>query len=448
MTTNARAGLWLSVLVLVGACGPGVLEEGEDLGPEEYVGDDGTGDEVATVDPMPSGCVEEPCDEVPVEVDGGEEEDVGLPGEDAGPGTAGDDGGAPADAVEPGAGGGDGGLNSGTNAGQSGPARDGGVDAGAGTDAGAPRPDGGGTTTPVSPWRVGAKILVRGYVTFRSAASSTASALTTVDPNGGVTDSAHGGGMPRGQLPPGQVVTLAHATKTNGFYQVTYDGRTGWLPASWLLPVDGTKHPVDFALGGSARNAFFKHQLRRSKWNKDGPLSSSTCAPTSLAMAARVFGKEPRGLSIEESIHRSRQSYGATSDGTGTFRSQITRGATALGLKVRVLDTRLSLSSMLTRIDQQLAAKRVVVLEGQPGLESAGATAYQRAFNRAYAAAGVTRTYTFDGRHSIVVLGKDAAGKYVVGDPISEVGMLALTGAELKDFFARWGGTGNAVWAP
>lgn len=185
MTTNARAGLWLSVLVLVGACGPGVLEEGEDLGPEEYVGDDGTGDEVATVDPMPSGCVEEPCDEVPVEVDGGEEEDVGLPGEDAGPGTAGDDGGAPADAVEPGAGGGDGGLNSGTNAGQSGPARDGGVDAGAGTDAGAPRPDGGGTTTPVSPWRVGAKILVRGYVTFRSAASSTASALTTVDPNGG-----------------------------------------------------------------------------------------------------------------------------------------------------------------------------------------------------------------------------------------------------------------------
>jgi len=103
---------------------------------------------------------------------------------------------------------------------------------------------------------------------------------------------------------------------------------------------------------------------------------------------------------------------------------------------------------MLTRIDQQLAAKRVVVLEGQPGIANAGATTYQKAFNRAYAAAGLSSSYTFDGRHSIPVLGKDSAGKYVVGDPISEVGMVALTGAELKDFFARWGDSGNAVWAP
>ncbi|MEW5742879.1 MAG: hypothetical protein AB1938_28445 [Myxococcota bacterium] len=438
MTTNARVGLWLPVLVLLGGCGPGVLEDGEDL--EEYVGDDGTGDEVAAVDPMPSDCPEEPCDETPVdavEPDGGEDEglvdeDAGAEEEDAGTAPEADAGDVETDAGVPV---GDGGPLAGRDGGV---ATDAGVRADAGVvDAGVP-----------SLWVVGRKILVRGYVTFRSAASSTASAITSVDPNGGVTDSAHGGGMPRGQLPPGQVVTLASATKTNGFYRVTYDGKTGWLPASWLLPVDTSKHPVDFALGASARNAFFKHQLRRTKFNKDGPLSSGTCAPTSLAMAARVFGKEPSGLSIEESIHRARMSYGATSDSTGTFRSQITRGATALGLSVRVLDTRLSPVAMLTRIDQQLAAKRVVVLEGQPGIADAGATAYQRAFNRAYAAAGVTRTYTFDGRHSILVLGKDSAGRYVVGDPISEVGMVALTGAELKDFFARWGGTGNAVWAP
>lgn len=410
MRRNARRLVWTLGLLLL-ACGPGVYEDGE-LG--ELAGDDGTGDEVVTADPMPGpDCAVVACDEVPfepLELDGGvvDEEDAGdsQPAEDAGlPGPV---------------------------------------------DAGVARPDAGTVDagTP-SPWVVGAKLLVRGYVTFRSAPSSTASALTTVDPNGGVTDSAHGGGMPRGQLTPGQVVTLASATKTSGYYRVTYDGKTGWLPASWLEPLNTSGSRVAFALGARVRNAFFKHQLHRSKWNKDGPYSSGTCAPTSLAMAVSFFGKEPTGLSVEESIHRARLSYGATSDSTGTYRAQITTGAKKLGLSVKSLDTRLSLASMLSRIDTQLAAKRAVVLEGQPGIANAGATTYQKAFNRAYAAAGLSNSYTFDGRHSIVVLGKDtASGKYVVGDPLSEVGMVTLTGAELKDFFARWGGTGNAVWAP
>lgn len=401
MTTNTRRLVWTLGLLLL-ACGPGVYEDGE-LG--ELPGDDGTGDEVVATDPMPGpDCAVVACDETPfepIELDGGVVDE-----EDGGDTLAPEDAGLPE------------------------------VDAGA-LDAGTP-----------SPWVVGAKLLVRGYVAFRSAPSSTASALTTVDPNGGVTDSAHGGGMPRGQLTPGQVVTLASATKTSGYYRVTYDGKTGWLPASWLEPLDTSGNRVAFALGTRVRNAFFKHQLHRSKWNKDGPYSSGTCAPTSLAMAVHFFGKEPAGLSVEESIHRARLSYGATSDSTGTFRAQITTGAKKLGLNVKSLDTRLSLASMLSRIDTQLAAKRAVVLEGQPGIANAGATTYQKAFNRAYAAAGLSNTYTFDGRHSIVVLGKDASGKYVVGDPLSEVGMVTLTGTELKDFFARWGGTGNAVWAP
>lgn len=427
MPTNSRRLVWALCLLLPAlACGPGVYEDGE-LG--ELAGDDGTGDEVVAVDPMPGpDCAEAACDETPfepIELDGGavDEEDAGeLLEPDAGD----------ADAGEPAV---DAGAPTATDAGVTTAVDAGTRDAGA-VDAG-----------PASPWAVGAKILVRGYVTFRSAPSSTASAVTTVDPNGGVTDSAHGGGMPRGQLTPGQVVTLASATKSSGYYRVTYDGKTGWLPASWLEPLPTSGSRVAFALGTRVRNAFFKHQLHRSKWNKDGPYSSGTCAPTSLAMAVHFFGKEPTGLSVEQSIHRARLSYGATSDGTGTFRSQITTGAKKLGLNVKSLDTRLSLASMLSRIDTQLAAKRAVVLEGQPGIANAGATTYQKAFNRAYAAAGLSNTYTFDGRHSIVVLGKDAAsGKYVVGDPLSEVGMVTLTGAELKDFFARWGGTGNAVW--
>ena len=59
------------------------------------------------------------------------------------------------------------------------------------------------------------------------------------------------------------------------------------------------------------------------------------------------------------------------------------------------------------------------------------------------------RSYDFNGGHSILVLGRDANGRYVVGDPISEVGYLAITGGELKDFMTRFTGArgvGNAVW--
>jgi hypothetical protein len=282
-------------------------------------------------------------------------------------------------------------------------------------------------------------MLVRGYVSFRSAPRSDAGTLTSVEPVGGITDSAHGGGMTRGLIPPGQLVTLITGTKTSGYYQVRYANQSGWVSASWLASIDPTQRRADFAAQPTVRNAFFKHQLHRTRWNKDGPYSSGTCAPTSLAMAVHAFGREPAGLSVEESIHRVRVTYGATTDSTGTFRAQITTAARALGMTVHVLDTRLSTADMLTRLDGQLAAHRMVVLEGQP------TSTYQLAFTRAYQAESLTNRYTFAGRHSIVVLGRDGTG-YVVGDPLSEVGMVRLTGAELKAFFTSWGGTGNAVW--
>ena len=399
--------LWLATISFVAAlfgCGPGVVSlEEPDV---EIALDDGTGDVLADPDPVSIACPQEPCDDLP-------------PDDDAGLGDP-----AP--------------------------------DAGADFDAGLPRPDAGtfdaGTLTPdaghldggpldAGPnlWAPNASVLVRGYVSIRTAAMSDAGMLTSVQPAGGVTDSAHGGGMTRGLVPPGQVVTLITGTRTNGFYQVRYAGQSGWVSASWLAPMT-TPSRAAFALQPTVRNAFFKHQLHRTRWNKDGPFSSGTCAPTSLAMAVHALGKEPAALSVEESIHRVRLTYGATSDSTGTFRAQITTAARALGMSVSVLETRLTATAMLTRIDGQLAAARMVVLEGQP------AAAYQAAFNRAYQAESLTNRYTFAGRHSIVVLGREGSG-YVVGDPLSEVGMVTLTGAQLMNFFATWGGTGNAVWA-
>lgn len=381
------------VLTVFAACGP--LPEGEDdAGEVELVApDDGTGDAVVLEEEAPdAGDCLEGCD-----ADAGDE--------------------APFDGV---------------------PDLD---DAGV-EDAGVTPRDGGAPT----PWVVGAKFVTRSYVSFRVSPADSSALITAVQPGAGVDDATHVG-QPRGVLPPGQVVVLTKAAATGAYRQVRFDGKVGWVGPSALHALKAGQHPVDLALEPHARNAFYKNQLRRSRWNKDGPLSSGTCAPTSLAMAARIFGHEPAGLSVEESIHRARRSYGATSDSTGTMRSQIRTGALALGLSVATLDTRLSLSAMLTRLDGQLAKKRVVVLEGQPGdATTTTPTAYQAAFNRAYAAADVSRRYTFDGRHSVLLVGKQSDGKYVVSDPISEVGPLALTAGELKDLFARWGGTGNAVW--
>ncbi len=391
----------LFVAMLISGCGPGIVEELEvDEPMGEVALDDGTGAEtLAEPDPVTPSCPMEPCDVEPIEPDAGVEE----PEVDAGLFV---DAGTP-DAGTPDAGGRDAGA----------------IDAGPNL------------------WAANAKVLVRGYVSIRTAARADAGTITSIEPAGGVTDYAHGGGMTRGVVPPGQVVTLITGTRTNGYYQVRYAGQTGWISGSWLAPMPAMSRAA-FAVQPSVRNAFFKNQLHRTRWNKDGPYSSGTCAPTSLAMAVHALGKEPASLSVEESIHRVRQTYGATSDSTGTFRSQITAAARALGMSVRVLDTRLSLADMLTRIDGQLAAGRMIVLEGQ----SASGSAYHLAFNRAYQAESLSNRYTFAGRHSIMVMGRDGTG-YVIGDPISEVGMVKLTGAELKSYFATWGGTGNSVWA-
>ncbi|MCC7074991.1 MAG: C39 family peptidase [Deltaproteobacteria bacterium] len=302
----------------------------------------------------------------------------------------------------------------------------------------------------------GSTMVTRRYAGFHRHPSD-ASALLAVAPHGGVaTDGRHPNPSPRGLVPPGKRVTLVQAAPQHGYLKVRFDGVTGWLKAAKLAWRDPSLSRVRFALQPSVRNAFFKHQILRSRWNKDGPTSSGNCAPTSLAMAANILGKERTGHSVEQSIHRVRHLYdGGLHEGEGTTRGEIYEAARELGLHVRGLGTDLSPAAALERVKRQLGAGRLVILQGQPGRPNHGPTTYERAFTRAYQAAiadGASLahgSYNYDGRHSILVLGRDREGRYVVGDPISEVGFVALTGAELKDFMTRFTGqrgTGNAVW--
>lgn len=301
----------------------------------------------------------------------------------------------------------------------------------------------------------GSKMITKAYAGFRRSASATA-ALIDVAPRGVVPDSRHPSRNPVGLLPPGKTVTLLDPAPVNGFLRVQYAGRSGWILQRKLLFRNPTLTRVRLALQPAARHAFFKHQIRRPRWNKDGPLRSGNCSPTSLAMAVSILGAEPAGLSVEQSIHRVRAKYDpALRESIGTTRSQIETAARRLDLEVLGLRTDLPPDRALTRLNGQLSRGRLVVLNGVPGKKDSGPTLYERAFTRAYAVAiagGATlrhRSYNYDGAHSILVLGRDASGRYVVADPISEVGYVALTSAEIRDFMTRFRynrGTGIAVW--
>jgi len=293
-------------------------------------------------------------------------------------------------------------------------------------------------------YAVNAVLLTLTYAPLRKHPDSQAETVG-VHVNGG----AHGG-HPKGRVPPGQAVTVLDAAPTNGFYKVEYLNHEGWIHGNKLTLFDTTVHPVKFARRSGVRNAFFMHQLRRTRWNKDGPSSSANCAPTSLAMAAKIFGHGTPAKTIEQSIHEARRQYDPAPlcEGCSTSRSDIRNAAQKLGLHVKTLNAVGSVEYRMDRIDQALGNKHVVVLEGYPG------AMYRERMTEAYRNSDnewiQNRAYTYgdepDEYHSILVVSRLNNGKYLVADPLSEVGMVTMSREILKSFFKRWGGTGNVVW--
>lgn len=166
----------------------------------------------------------------------------------------------------------------------------------------------------------------------------------------------------------------------------------------------------------------FKQQYR-SRFNPTGPLRSSNCGPASLAMAVKAFGLEPKGLTVEQSIDRTRRHMtGNTDDGDAVNEGEILRGALRLGLKAKGMSR--------GGLDAQLAAGRMVVLTGRPvGAYRTGFPGYP----------------SFTGFHAILVVGKTASG-YVVNDPLSRRGPVRLSREQLAAYWSHGGGSGIAVW--
>ncbi len=309
---------------------------------------------------------------------------------------------------------------------------------GSGGSGGAGGQGGGGSAPgPTNKYAPGALLLVLKYAPRRKKPDQKASGWGAVHTNGGVH-----GGHPKGTVPPGQHVTMLDEPRSNGFYKVQYGSNEGWLHGNKLAATDPTIHPAKFARASAVRNAFFMHQIKRARWNKDGPYGSANCAPTSLAMAAKIFGFDKPRRTIERSIHGARDSYGAPADESdGTSRKEIVAGAKKLGFDVNELGSNLATSDAeMDRLDKQLGWNRVVVLEGKPGKQ------YRDRMTQAYTAAGLSSSYYYTGTHSILAVALLDSGKYLVADPLSEVGMVTMSRKQLKSFITQWGGTGTAVY--
>ncbi|MBW2527221.1 MAG: hypothetical protein JRI23_23775 [Deltaproteobacteria bacterium] len=307
-----------------------------------------------------------------------------------------------------------------------------------------PDPDG-DTWTPE--YGEGDVLLVLAYTKLRKQPNNQAAAVA-VHTNGG----AHGG-HPSGMVPPGQEVVVLADPPTNKYYRVEYRDRAGWIHKKKVELFDSSVHPVRFARRAAVRNAFFMHQLRRARWNKDGLASNSNCAPTSLAMAAKIFGHGTAGKTVEQSIHEARLKYDPaplceSGNDCGTNRYEIRTAAQKLGFRVKTLEQVGDTEDRMQRIDQALANKKVVQLEGWAG------KAYRDRMTEAYRNSADSwvqnRVYTYGDEpeeyHSILVVSRLDSGKYLVADPLSEVGMVTMNRATLKAYFKRWGGSGNVVW--
>ena len=302
-------------------------------------------------------------------------------------------------------------------------------------------------TTSTPKYDAGDVLLVLAYAKLRKHPNKDAG---TVDVHTG--GGAHGG-HPKGTVPPGQEVVVLGAIPTNKYYKVKYKSHPGWMHRNKLELFDTSVHPVKFARRWAVRNAFFMHQLRRARWNKDGLSSSTNCAPTSLAMAAKIFGYSTPGKTIEQSIHEARLKYDPAplceaGKYCGTSRAEIRLAAQKMGFHVKTLNEAGDTEYRMQRIDKALANKHVMQLEGWAGSK------YRARMTEAYRNSNIAwvndRVYTYgddpEEYHSILVVSRLANGKYLVADPLSEVGMVTMNRATLKSYFSRWGGTGNVVW--
>ena len=169
-----------------------------------------------------------------------------------------------------------------------------------------------------------------------------------------------------------------------------------------------------------------------SKFNKAPAAGNRDCGPASVAMTLRLLGKHIPGVadsaSPQKLINRVRALAGNVSNAMSTTNHELARALRAAGAKTREIADAVS-------IRQAVLAGKPVVLNGNPR--------HPGAYGPKFSAKQMT---PYDGAHWIVVSGFDEqSGKFIINDPLSKIGAVKVTPAQLEAY--RGGSLGIEVTA-
>jgi hypothetical protein len=191
------------------------------------------------------------------------------------------------------------------------------------------------------------------------------------------------------------------------------------IPSSTIAPRTQydywTKHIAQFA----------------GKYLPDGPSMRPNCGPASVTMALRMIGLDIpgfKGQNSEAVLDKARVLATGTNDvSVGTTDSELENLITKSGAK---WSESTDFNQMTSWVKQGIP----VVLSGNPS----------KGWDSRYSQSQV---YGFDGGHWVTVSGYDAAtGHYIVNDPLSQIGPIYVSEAELRNFNTAHGNLGIAVF--
>lgn len=160
-----------------------------------------------------------------------------------------------------------------------------------------------------------------------------------------------------------------------------------------------------------------------SKYNTAPAAGNKDCGPASVVMTLKLLGKPIPGLgsnaSPQKLINRIRQLAGNAANTAATTNHELGRALRAAGTRTREIADAGS-------IRRAILAGKPVILNGNP--RNPGA--YGSKFSQ-------KQMTPYDGAHWIVVSGFDQkSGTYIVNDPLSKVGPVKVTPAQLEAYRA------------
>jgi hypothetical protein len=167
------------------------------------------------------------------------------------------------------------------------------------------------------------------------------------------------------------------------------------------------------------------------KYLPDGPSMRPNCGPASVTMALRMVGLDIPGFNGQNS--------GAVLDKArilATGKNDVSVGTTDSELETLISKSgaKWSESTNFNEVTDWVKQGIPVVLSGNP--------AY--GWNHRYTS---DQVYPFNGGHWVTVSGYDpATGHYIVNDPLSQVGPIYVSEAELKSYNQSHGNLGIAVF--